>query len=65
VGFSRNLGGPVASADESGVGNPVNNPWPVGAAPCALGAKPKAQRRYRGAKETKRRGRGERKSECF
>jgi hypothetical protein len=65
VGFSRNLGGPVASVDESGVGNPVNNPWPTGVAPCARGSKTRGERRYREAKETKRRGRDGRKSECF
>jgi hypothetical protein len=31
----------------------------------SAGAKLKAQRRYRAAKETKRRGRGDRMSECF
>jgi hypothetical protein len=31
----------------------------------AAGTKPKAQRRYREAKETKQRGKGGRKSECF
>src|SRR5208282_1679215 len=35
---SRNLGGPVVSADESGLGTPVNNPRPAGAAPCACGS---------------------------
>ena len=31
----------------------------------SAGAKPKVQRRYRAAKETKQRGKGGRKSECF
>ena len=65
VGFFRNLGGPVVSVDEPGLGNPVNNPWPTGVAPCARGSKTRGGRRYREAKETKRRGRGGRKSECF
>jgi hypothetical protein len=41
------------------------NAWPVDSAPCVRGAKPRAQRRYRVAKETKQRGKGGRKSECF
>jgi hypothetical protein len=35
-GFFRNLGGPVVSIDESGLGSPVNNPWPAAIAPCHL-----------------------------
>jgi hypothetical protein len=34
---SRNLGGPVASADEPVLGSPVNNPWPAAIAPCVCG----------------------------
>jgi hypothetical protein len=37
VGFSRNLGGPVASANESGVGSPVSNPWPAAVASSGCG----------------------------
>jgi len=37
VGFSRNLGGPVVSANESGVGIPVNNSRPAVVASCGCG----------------------------
>ena len=37
VGSSRNLGGPVVSANEPGVGSPVNNPWLAVVAPCDCG----------------------------
>jgi hypothetical protein len=37
VGSSRNLGGPVASANESGVGIPVNNSRPATGASCGCG----------------------------
>jgi hypothetical protein len=65
VGPSRNLGGPVVSVRKTGLGTPVNNPRPAGVAPVRLRERSKAQRRYREAKETKRRGRGDGKSECF
>ena len=65
VGSSRNLGDPVASANESGVGSPVNNPWLAAVASCGCENEAQGARRYREAKETKQRGRGGRKSECF
>ena len=37
VGFSRNLGDPVVSANESGVGSPVNNPRSAAVASCDCG----------------------------
>jgi hypothetical protein len=64
MGFSRNLGGPVTSANESGWGNPVNNPMPAAVASCSCGNETQGAWRYRAAKETKQRGRGDRKSEC-
>ena len=36
-GSSRNLGGPVVSANESGVEDPVNNPWLAAVASCGCG----------------------------
>src|SRR5215469_2133097 len=42
----------------------LTTPGPQRLRLAAAGAKSKAQRRYRGAKETKRRGRGGGKSEC-
>jgi hypothetical protein len=61
---SRNLGGPVTSVGETGLGirSTVPGPQPSRLAPA--GTKPKAQRRYREAKETKQRGKGDGKSEC-
>jgi hypothetical protein len=37
LGFSRNLGGPVASVSESGLGIPVNNSRPAAVALCGCG----------------------------
>jgi hypothetical protein len=39
VGFSRNLGGPVVSVNESGLGIPVNNSRPAAVASCSCGNK--------------------------
>ncbi len=55
---SRNLGGPVVSVNEPVLGNPVNNPWPADGAPHVGGSEARGARRYREAKETKRRGGG-------
>src|SRR5215469_2883377 len=65
TGSSRNLGASVVSVDETGLGTPVNTPGLLVLRLAPAGAKPKAQRRYREAKETKRRGKGGRKSECL
>ena len=64
VGSSRNLGGPVASVLFPVLVCPVKTPGPRAVRLASAGAKRKT-RRYREAKETKRRGRGGRKSECF
>ena len=37
LGFSRNLGGPVVSVSESGLGIPVNNSRPAAVASCGCG----------------------------
>ena len=37
LGFSRNLGGPVVSVNESGLGIPVNNSRPAAVASCSCG----------------------------
>jgi len=50
---------------ESGMGSPVNNPWLAAVASCGCENEAQGARRYREAKETKQRGRGGRKSECF
>jgi hypothetical protein len=65
VGSSRNLGGPVVSVNEAGMGTPVNNPGPAAVASCGCRNEAQGAWRYRDAKETKRRGRDGRKSECF
>src|SRR6516162_7658652 len=65
VGSSRNLGGPVVSVNESGLGMPVNNSRPAAVASCSCGNETQDAGRYRAAKATKQRGRGGRKSECF
>jgi len=66
VGSSRNLGGPVVSVEVTGCGESgEQSPGPRVLYLVSAGAKPKVQRRYRAAKETKRRGKGGRKSECF
>ncbi len=38
MGSCRNLGDPVGSVALNGMGKPVNNPRPMGAAPCAHGS---------------------------
>ena len=38
VGFSRNLGAPVVSVNESGLGIPVNNSRPAAVASCGCGS---------------------------
>jgi hypothetical protein len=65
VGSSRNLGGPVVSVNEAGMGTPVNNPGPAAVASCGCRNEAQGAWRYREAKETKRRGRDGRKAECF
>ncbi len=65
VGFSRNLGDPVVSVEEPVFGESDEQSLARSTAPCVRRARPKVQRRYRAAKETKQRGRGGGKSECF
>ena len=54
---SRNLGGPVVSVNESGLGMPVNNSRPAAVASCSCGNETQDAGRYRAAKATKQRGR--------
>ena len=61
-GLSRNLGDPVVSSRIAG-GQPANKPRPTGVVLVPVGAKTERTRGNRGAKETKRGGMGDGKSE--
>src|SRR4051794_12761042 len=62
-GFSRNLGGPVASTANPGRSYRVTNSRPVVGASGGQGNETRVRPWYRQAKETKRGGKGGRESE--